>query len=162
MIWPVLLLLAAPAPTCKTADRRVEALIEAEVRKARGLEYCQARLYHTIDDLDGDGQEDFVLVFGVEAAAGGNNFVQYLAVFPSASQWAPTVAKVGQRGDRLIDGIEVDADRILVLLTSEYEPGDAMCCPSGEGELTYKLDKGKIAPVAAPPANKPLQQTKHG
>jgi hypothetical protein len=162
VIWPLLVLLAAAEPTCKTADQRVEALIEAKLKEANGTEYCQARLYHTIDDLDGDGQGDFVVVFSVEAAAGGNNSVQYLAVFPSGSQWAPVVVKVGQRGERYIDGIEVRPDRLLVLHTSEYEPGDAMCCPSGEGQLTYRLEKGKISAVTGAPPNKQMQRTKHG
>ena len=93
-------------------------MIEAKVKETAGSEYCQARLYHTIDDLDGDGREDFVLVFSVEAAAGGNDSVQYLAVFPSATQWAPVIVKVGQRGERYIDNIEVDAgDPSAVALT---------------------------------------------
>jgi hypothetical protein len=161
-MWPILLMLATPGPTCKTADRRVEALIEAKVKEAGGSEYCQARLYHTIDDLDGDGREDFVVVFSVEAAAGGNNSIQYLAVFPSVTQWAPVVVKVGQRGDRYIDNIEVDPGRLLVLLTSEYEPGDPMCCPSRDGELTYRLDKGQITAVRGAPPNKQMQRTKRG
>src|SRR6185295_20383611 len=69
VIWSILSLLAAPPPTCKTADPRVEAVIDAKLKETRGSEYCQARLYNTLDDLDGDGREDFVLVFTVEAAA---------------------------------------------------------------------------------------------
>src|SRR5262249_52874061 len=126
-----------------------------------GSEYCQARLYHTLDDLDGDGQEDFVLVFTVEAPAGGNNSVQYLAVFPSAAQWTPVVTKVGERGQRYIDQIEVDTG-LLVLQTSEYERGDPMCCPSGDGQLTYKLEKGQLVAVRTTPPNKQMQRTKHG
>lgn len=160
MIWPVLMILAAPAPTCKTADRRVEALIEAKVKEAGGSEYCQARLYDTLDDLDGDGREDFVLVFSVETAPDGNSFVQYLAVFPSATQWAPLVVKVGSEGERYVDEIDVDAGRLLVLLTAEYEPDDAMCCPSGDGELLYRVEKGQLIAVTGAPPNRQLQRTK--
>jgi len=38
-----------------------------------------------------------------------------------------------------------------VLSTSEYEVGDAMCCPSGEGELRYRIEKGQLKRVPNPP-----------
>ena len=57
MLVPALVALsvASGAPTCKTADPRIETLIASYARKTKSDEYCQARLYHTIDDLDGDG-----------------------------------------------------------------------------------------------------------
>ncbi len=147
-----LLVLAGPAaPTCKTADQRVESLIAAHARAFHGVEYCQSRLYHTIDDLDGDGRDDFVLVFELENKDGGNNSVQYLAVFLSSRAWKPLVLKVGERGERFIDQVDVEDDRTLVLSTSEYEPGDPMCCPSGDGELRFRIDHGRLKPVEAPP-----------
>ena len=158
MIGPVLMVLATAGPTCKTADRRVEAVIEARVRATGGTEYCQDRLYHTVDDLDGDGREDFVLVFSVETA-GGDDLAQYLAVFPSAAQWKPLVLKVGQRGERYVDEIQVDDDHHLVLLTSEFEPGDAECCPSGEGELLYRVARGRITPVPRAPETPPAKRS---
>ena len=68
MLVPALVALsvASGAPTCKTADPRIETLIASYARKTKSDEYCQARLYHTIDDLDGDGKDDFVLVFTLE------------------------------------------------------------------------------------------------
>src|SRR4029453_1295567 len=158
MIWPVVLILATPGPTCKAADRRIEEVIEAKVRATGGVEHCRDRLYHTPDDLDGDGREDFVVVFNVEAPEGGD-VSQYLAVFPSATQWKPLVLKVGQRGERYVDEIQVDEDRVLVLLTSEFEPGDAACCPSGEGELLYRVTRGRITPAPAPPAPPPANRS---
>jgi len=145
-MWPILMALATPGPTCKAADRRVEAVIEAKVRATGGTEYCQERLYHTVDDLDGDDRDDFVVVFSIDTSA-GDDLAQYLAVFPSATQWKPLVLKVGQRGERYVDEIQVDDDHRLVLLTSEFEPGDAACCPSGEGELVYRVTKGRITAV---------------
>jgi hypothetical protein len=148
-----LALAVAPGPTCRTADGRVESVIAAKVRLARGTEYCQSRLYHTVDDLDGDGRDDFVMVFDVEAPAGGNDSVQYLAVFPSSTGWRPSVIEVGESGERFVDEIQVEDRRTVVLLTSEYVAGDPMCCPSGEGELRYRLVRGQVVPVPdeAPP-----------
>jgi hypothetical protein len=146
-------------PTCKTADPRVEAVVAARVHDMHGDEYCQARLYHTLDDLDGDGHEDFVVVFAVEARD-GNRTVQYLAVFPSRGGWKPVVLKVGERGQRYVEQIEVQPGHTLVLRTSEYTPSDAMCCPSGKGELKYHLDRGHLTTTDGTPiatATPPLQ-----
>ena len=62
----LLLLQAAPVPTCRTADLRLEQLIAAKAAELQGAEHCQSRLYHTLHDVDGDGADDFVLVFTVE------------------------------------------------------------------------------------------------
>jgi hypothetical protein len=153
MIVPALLLaLAIPgAPTCKTADPRVEALVTSYVRKTKANEYCQARLYHTIDDLDGDAQDDFVVIFTLEGVGGGgNNSSQYLAIFLSTKAWKPVVLKVGERGERYVDDISVEEGRTLVLTTSEFEDGDPMCCPSGDGELRYRIEKGQLKQVPNP------------
>src|SRR4029453_18860202 len=85
-------------PSCHTADARVEGLISAKAAELQGQEYCQFRLYHTIDDGDADGQDDFLVVFAVEAlGGGGNGFVQYLAVFSSAARWKPALLNVGEK-----------------------------------------------------------------
>jgi hypothetical protein len=152
MIVPALIALtvASGAPTCKTADPRIEALVASYARRTKSDEYCQARIYHTVDDLDGDGRDDFVLVFSLELKT-GNYSAQYLAVFPSTKAWKPLVLKVGERGERFIDQIDVEEGRTLVLSTSEYEDGDAMCCPSGDGTLRYRIEKGQLKPVPNPP-----------
>ncbi len=59
----------ASPPSCKTADPRIESLVASYARKTQSDEYCQTRIYHTIDDLDGDGKDDFVLVFSLEVKA---------------------------------------------------------------------------------------------
>jgi hypothetical protein len=146
----VALSVASGAPTCKTADPRIETLVASYAKKTQSDEYCQTRLYHTIDDLDGDGRDDFVLVFSLELKA-GNYSAQYLAVFPSSKAWKPLVVKVGERGERFVDQIDVEENRTLVLSTSEYEEDDPMCCPSGEGEVRYRLDKGQLVLVPNPP-----------
>jgi hypothetical protein len=152
MLVPALVALsvASGAPTCKTADPRIETLIASYARKTKSDEYCQARIYHTIDDLDGDGRDDFVLVFSLELKA-GNYTAQYMAVFPSSTQWKPIVIKVGERGERYVDQIDVEEGRTLVLTTEEYEDGDPACCPSGDGELRYRIENGQLKLVPNPP-----------
>jgi hypothetical protein len=156
MIALALPMLLAGPPSCRTGDPRVEAVIAAKVHETGGDEYCQARIYQAFYDVDGDDREDFIVVFTVEAAAGGNDSVQYMAVLQSARGWRPSVMLVGRRGVRFIDSVDVEEERTIVLATSEYAKGDAMCCPSEEGELRYRLVKGQLvpAPDEAPPAPK--------
>ena len=131
-------------PSCQTADLRVEGLISSKAADLQGREYCQSRLYRTIDDVDADGQDDFLVVFTVEAlGGGGNGHVQYLAAFSSASGWKPAIVKVGERGVRNIADVAVEGG-IIVLTTAEQRRGDAMCCPSGKGELRYQLKDGRL------------------
>jgi len=145
VLIPLLLALeAGPGPTCRTADARLEQLVAAKTVELRGQEYCQYRLYHTQDDVDGDGVSDFVVVFAVEGTGGGgNNSVQFLVLFPSAREWEPIVAEVGKRGERFVEGIEVDEQGIR-LRTSEYLKQDAQCCPSGKGELRFTFVRGRL------------------
>jgi len=149
------------APTCQTSDARVEAVIAAEVRELKGQERCQYRRYETLSDVDGDGRPDFVVVFSVEGMSGGNDVKQFLALLPSSSQWTARVVECGARGTRLVETIEVK-ERSILLHTSEYRPGDAMCCPSGKGVATFRVEgKGLVevkpggaetpGPAAAPP-----------
>jgi hypothetical protein len=162
MIVPALFAVAVAAgPTCKTADPRIETLVASYARKTNSVEYCQARLYHTIDDLDGDGRDDFVLVFSLELKE-GNYSAQYLAVFPSSRGWKPLVLKVGERGERFIDQIDVEEGRTLVLSTSEYTPGDAMCCPSGDGELRYRFEKGQLKLIPNPDDDETTPKARKG
>jgi hypothetical protein len=138
----------ARAPSCITADARVEQVISATRLEAQGQEYCQFRLYHTISDIDGDGQDDFLVVFSVEGVGGGGNHtIQFLAAFTSANEWAPTLVRVGARGERLVDAIDVDQG-VIILRTLEYLKKDARCCPSGRGALRYRFQKGQLALVS--------------
>jgi hypothetical protein len=142
MSLAALTLLASQAtePSCRTADARVEALISSKTAELRGKEYCQFRLYRTIEDVDGDRREDFVVVFAVEGlGGGGNNSVQYLAVFPSTGEWKPVLTRVGQRGVRAVTDNVVDHDGTIALTTLEQLKGDAMCCPTGKGQLRFRL-----------------------
>jgi hypothetical protein len=144
-----LVAIQASAPSCTTADPRVETMISSKSAEVRGQEYCQFRLYHTIDDFDGDGEADFLVVFAIEGlGGGGNNHVPYLAAFLSGSAWKPMMVQVGQRGVRTVSDISVDRG-IIVLATAEQRRRDALCCPSGKGELRYALRDGQLLAVRA-------------
>ena len=147
---------SAHAPTCNTSDARVEAVIAAQVRELKGQERCQYRRYETLSDVDGDGHPDFVLVFAIEGMSGGNDVKQFLALLPSASQWTARVVECGARGTRLVETIEVK-ERAILLHTSEYRPGDAMCCPSGKGVATFRVEGKGLVEVKSGAAETPGQ-----
>ena len=135
------------APTCRTADVRVEALISSKAKELGASEYCQFRLYHTLDDVDGDRQPDFIVVFGLEGLRGGGNAAsQFLAVFSSRADWKPASVQVGSR-TRQVTAIAVDPDGTIVLTTLEHRATDPMCCPSGHGEARYGLHGDRLVAV---------------
>ncbi len=105
-------------------------------------EYCQFRRYDALDDVDGDGQGDFLVLFTLEGPNGGNRHVSFLACFPSGGG-RPSIVPAGERGER--DPVEIRVERgKIVLATREYRPGDPMCCPSGAGELVYEWKGGRL------------------
>ena len=140
MIAFALFVSQAGEPSCRTADARVEDLISSTARRLKGHEYCQFRLYRTIDDVDGDRQADFLVVFAVEGlGGGGNNSKQFLGVFPSSGGWRPIIKEVGQRGLRVITEITIKENHEILLATLEYLKSDALCCPTGKGELRVRV-----------------------
>jgi len=123
-------------------------LVAAKKRALRGNEDCQFRIYETLSDVDADGREDFLVVFGIDGAEGNAGAViQFLAVFASGSHWQPAVAEVGRRGQRIVQSIGRGPGTEIRLEALEYGPSDAMCCPSRRTELRLALRNGKITPV---------------
>lgn len=129
----------AQAPSCKTADERLESLIAAKASKLGGQEYCQYRIY-TVDDVDGDQKDDFLVLFAVEGeGGGGNTVIQYLAVFASSNEWQPVTVEAGRRGAHLVTKVAVAPSGVIELATSEYKAKDPMCCPTSKGTLRFRL-----------------------
>jgi hypothetical protein len=136
---------AGAAPTCRTESAEVESAIAAKAKELSMAEYCQFRRYDALDDVDGDGKEDFLALFTLEGPNGANRHVTYLACFPSAIGAAASLVRAGERGERDPVELRVEGHRI-VLSTLEYRPGDPMCCPSGKGRLVYERKDGRLRP----------------
>lgn len=137
-----------PVPTCRLQSPDVERLIQSKARALGGQEYCQYRLYSALSDVDGDGRDDFIVVFTVEGQHGGtNDHASFLAVFLSSRGPArPLLIEVGHRGERDPVSVEVDR-RTIVLATREYLATDAACCPSGKGQAVYRVENGALREV---------------
>ena len=134
-------------PSCRTATPEVERLIAEKARALAMTEYCQFRRYDALDDVDGDGKDDFLVLFTVEGPSGGNDHVSFLAAFLSTRPGRPILVETGRRGER--DPVSIEARRGEVALeTREYLPSDPMCCPSGKGRVVFRLSGGRLLPVA--------------
>ena len=133
----------AATPDCKLADDSVEKLIAAKIKELNASEYCQYRIYNNLDDVDGDGKEDFIVVFTADGIDGGtNDHIQFLALYGTMNA-APIVIKVGERGERDITAVQVE-DKAIVLKTLEYGKDDPLCCPSKASSAKLKLAHGKL------------------
>ncbi len=139
---------ADAGPTCRTQSKRVEATIAAVARHLKAQEYCQFRQYYTLDDVDGDGKNDFIVLFSVEGmGGGGNDHADFMAVFLSGQSWRPITVKTGGRGER--DPISAEVrDHRIILATRVYRPEDPLCCPSGNGTVTYEVHGTTLRLVA--------------
>ncbi|PWT91057.1 MAG: hypothetical protein C5B54_06080 [Acidobacteria bacterium] len=138
-------IISATIPSCELKNQAVEDFIKKKAKELSGEEYCQYRLYSTMDDIDGDDQEDFIMVFTIEGIAGGSNdSVQFLAVWLSKQKSeGPLYLKVGERGERVIEGLTVE-NKTITLTTKEYQKSDPMCCPTKDGQLTVSLSNEKL------------------
>lgn len=147
--------IAAPAlragdvPTCRTTSARLERLIAEKARSLEMTESCQFRRYDALDDVDGDGRDDFIALFTVEGPRGGNDHVTFLALFLSGSPDRPLAVEAGRRGDR--DPVAISARRGEISLdVLEYLPRDPMCCPSRKGRRVYRLSGGRLSTGRSP------------
>jgi|ERR1051325_1323666 hypothetical protein len=158
IVVAVLVLLAAcyvdarSMPTCRLSVPAVEAAIAEKTRSLAGHEYCQFRRYDVIDDFDHDGTEDFAVTFNVEGPNGGGNHVlSFLHVYLSSHQETaePLEIAVGERGTYLPDAITFDGKEI-VLHIQKWSSGDALCCPSGLGEIRVRVDRTRGLTLPSP------------
>jgi hypothetical protein len=137
--------------SCHLKDERVERAIGAVTAELKGNEYCEFRRYHSIDDIDGDRKEDFLVTFNVEnPSGGGNNVISFLLVFlTSRGNKPPLRLQVGERGTRYPDSISFDG-KFIVLHFMQWVRGDALCCPSGSSVMRYAIRRDALVATAAP------------
>ena len=101
-----------------------------------------------MSDVDGDGVEDFVVLFSVENVHGsGNNTTQVLAALTSTLAWRAVTIEVGWRGRREVRSILRGPGRSIPLETLSYGPADAVCCPSVKGTAVVEFRDGELRPL---------------
>ena len=130
---------ASRPPTCGVQSPMVESAIATVAHDWHGHEYCQFRRYETLSDIDGDGVDDFVVLFTVEdLQSDGNDHADFMSVFLSSRGWQPMTVRTGRRGEQDPVGVDV-RDGKLYLDALVYLPDDATCCPSGRTTLVYEV-----------------------
>ncbi len=129
-------------PGCRLADARVERFLAATARAQKAAEYCRFRRYADDGDLDGDGKDDFAVVFHLEAKD-SNRVDHWVAVFPSRDPGRPVRLLLAEADAFLPDGISVEGGK-LVVTTLEYRDADPHCCPTGKGRALLALRGGKL------------------
>lgn len=135
---------AGNVPGCKLADSNVESVIAAKAKELNADEYCQYRIYDAMDDINGDQVEDFIVLFTLEPRT-GNDHLDFMTVFVSGKP-EPITVETGRRGER--DPVSVSVQEgVITLETLEQKSSDPMCCPSGKGQIRYKLNGSKLQPL---------------
>jgi len=117
---------AAQPPSLEAA---VDREITNELAKDGGDEFKDARQI-LLTDLNGDGNNDAVVLYTIEGQGGGNGYFQSLATFyASPGGWVPRGKAVVGQG---IQNVEVIGPQTLSLKFLTVGPDDADCCPSVE------------------------------
>src|SRR5262249_55417225 len=101
----------------------------------------------SIEDLDGDGTDDFVMTFAVEGVRkSANDTYYFLAVLASRNHWNPALIQVGRRGQRQPRSFTV-APGIITVAFDQYQTNDAMCCPSGTSRQSFAWKGATLEPL---------------
>jgi hypothetical protein len=125
----------------------IDGFISKQAAKEDAEEYKEARKVLRAD-VNGDRKTDLVVLYSLEGFGGGNNYIQYLAVFLGNGKTFryATNEPVGGKMRRDIDLKSITALRIN-LNTKEYRKNDAACCPSRPGKTRYVFRNGKLREI---------------
>lgn len=99
---------------------------------------------YAIGDLNGDGRPDAAVVTATETGGSGT-FVALAAVLDD--QGTPRQITGVPLGDRVkVDSVTIAGGTIEVSLTRQG-PNDALCCPTEQAKLRYRLDGTRLVPA---------------
>ncbi len=138
--------MAQSVPNCKLKDDRVERIIADKARKLQGHEYCQFRRYDSIEDIDGDTKDDFIVIYVVEGVHGSmNHFLQFMLVYLSSDpKGKPLEIQVGERGERSVEAVDRVENGRIITKDQIWKSNDPLCCPSGRGQSIYEIKNKKL------------------
>ncbi|WP_147453739.1 hypothetical protein [Pseudomonas prosekii] len=136
------------APTSGALDTAVTNAISAATREDGGEEYAQGRQILRAD-LNGDGQDDALVIYTIEGQGGGNGSFSTLGIFYSNNGAFDfkdsTVVSGAVTALRMLDGNTIGVGSL------EVGPDDARCCPTLESEQKYRWDGNHLEELRETP-----------
>ena len=159
----LILLAGTPAAAQEgLADPAIERWIATHAGKSRGAEHRNSRR-SVAGDLDGDGLSDVAVLYTIEADKPKDYSLRYLAVFRRGAGGLGYEAHrlVGGKGVREINRVTV-LNRVIVLEALEYQPRDAVCCPSKPARWRYRLRDHQLVEVRSAAPARAKQKDKDG
>lgn len=126
-------------------DSVIRDFIVRQASENKAVEYEEARKVIKAD-LNDDSREDAVVLYTLESFKGTNLHFQYLAVFMSSQNSGlkyVTQEKIGGKNIRAVE-LESVANGKVNLVTRDYLPDDASCCPSKKGKAEVVLYENKF------------------
>ncbi|PZU30268.1 MAG: hypothetical protein DI584_00030 [Stenotrophomonas sp.] len=95
-------------------------------------------------DLNGDGIEDLIVVYMLNATDGGNSYATHMVAFTrEGGVLKPTNSMIVAGYQEAVDELMV-LDGVVNMVKLEQGPDDAACCPSVKVTVRYLVHSGKL------------------
>lgn len=95
-------------------------------------------------DLNGDGVEDLIVVYMLNATDGGNSYATHMVAFTrEGGVLKPTNSMIVAGYQEAVDDVMV-LDGVVNMVKLEQGPDDAACCPSVKVTVRYLVHSGKL------------------
>jgi hypothetical protein len=139
---------SAPAPVAGTLDSAISNAVSAATREDGGDEYPEGRKILRAD-LNGDGQDDALVIYTIEGQGGGNGSFSSLGIFYSNN------GAFDFKGSTVVSGavtdLQVRADKTIRVSSLEVGPEDARCCPTLESTQNFRWDGNRLEELREAP-----------
>ena len=111
--------------------------VAEEIRSGGGDEYRDGRSVVEVD-INGDGEQDALVLYSIEGQRGGNGSVQTLAIFLAQNGGYVFNASAVVNGNA--SAVKLLDHQTIGVSTLTLGEDDAMCCPSVESVQTFSWD----------------------
>lgn len=122
-----------------------DAVIQAHALQSGYREFSVTRMPFS-GDVDGDGSSDALCLYRLDDPQGSGTFRQFLILRSASLKGGVIRVQVGGDSRRSATLGRV-RNGIVEVLTQEYLPSDASCCPTGHGVLRWMLEGRKLREV---------------
>ncbi|MDN3219318.1 LppP/LprE family lipoprotein [Pseudomonas nunensis] len=139
---------AVAAPTTGSLDSAIANALSAATREDGGDEYPDGRKILRAD-LNGDGQDDALVIYVIEGQGGSNSSFSTLGVFYANN------GAFDFKGSTVVSGavtaLQLQDDKTIRVSSLEVGPEDAFCCPTLESEQKYRWDGNHLEELREAP-----------